>query len=331
MAELSTHPSFGAAEDRSLLPWLDESTAPLLGPPADCTKDAEDLIESDSPMPSDALPLDFQAPTGLAVASLEKPSAQDYAPEVFPIPTSASKAIPDVRPPLKTPWFPDPLSRNVEGELRATVDALLRRKKASQRGLVEENAALREEVGFLRHALRLASPEDSDAKQLAAALEQERTGRLRSVEKLDALVHYLAEQLASSNEQRSAAEKALATSERDCMMWEDKLAAAMKHCEVLEEENTRVKSSLGLFARQRPTTVRQQMQGMLYEVAEERANLKRLEVFEQQTAEKLGETRPEARKLGTLNYPRRGTRKVKGHVVTQPADLCWTNVVELDS
>ncbi|OJT06084.1 hypothetical protein TRAPUB_3019 [Trametes pubescens] len=314
---LSTHSTFDASKDRSLLPWLHESsTVPSLESEADCydqpiALDSSPRLAPDSPIrssacstpstPSAATPLGPTALSGLSTVSpiLLSPETTPPDPLAQDCSASPSASIPCAPPP--SPYFSDPPPKNIEADLRATVDALRAQKKAAQRGLVDENAALREEVGFLRQSLRLCAPEDSDAKQLAVALEQERTHRLRSEEKFRALVDYLAEQVASGAERRDAMEKALVASERDCAAWEGKVAAALKRCEVLEEENLRVKSLLDLFARQRPTAVQQQMQGMLYEVAEERANLKKTEAIEQ-TLDKLRDAHPEAKKTGTMNY-----------------------------
>lgn len=173
---------------------------------------------------------------------------------------------------------------------------------------------------------------------------------MRSEEKFRALVDYLAEQVASGSERRDAAEKALGVSERDCAAWEGKVAVVMKRCEVLEEENLRVKSLLELFARQRPTAVQQQMQGILYEVAEERASLKKTEAVEQ-AMDKLRDAHPEAKKTGTMNvrrvvsinifsdahipfhttqYIRRGQKKGKGYTGVQTAEMSWSNMVDLN-
>lgn len=355
---ISTHSSFDASEDHSLLPWLDENTtAPLLELEANCSVDSGRPIALDSPgrptacsTPSVPAPLSPTALSGLSTASpiLLSPQATCTAPQ--PQDCAANPSVSNPCPPPPSPYFSDPPPKNIEADLRATVDALRKQKKAAQRGLVDENASLREEVGFLRQSLRLCSPEDSDAKQLTVALEQERTHRLRSEEKFRALVDYLAEQVASGAERREATEKALVASERDCAAWEGKVAAAMKRCEVLEEENLRVKSLLELFARQRPTAVQQQMQGMLYEVAEERANLKKTEAVEQ-TMDKLRDAHPEAKKMGTMNvrrvvstydlsgahnpfhteqYIRRGQKKGKGYTGVQTAEMSWSNMVDLN-
>ncbi|KAI0637031.1 hypothetical protein C8Q77DRAFT_542526 [Trametes polyzona] len=356
---LSAHSSFDVSEDRSLLPWLDESsTAPLLRPQADCTNTSADLVVLDSPEKPTPRPdsraspsLAPAAPPGLSVPSVASPSLQPpspTSPSTLPVsPTSPAQArSPEatssqtLTPTAKAAYAPvctafsAPTPRNIELELRATVDALLQRKKDAQRGLVAENASLREEVGFLRNTLRLSSPsspsldsEDSDAKQLAAALAHERAERLRSEEKLQALVLHLSEQVTAGAERRTAVEKALLVSERDCTEYQDKLAAAMVRCEVLEEENLRVKSLLGVYARQRPGVVQQQVQGMLREVAEDRANLKRLEAIEP-ILEKTG--RPEVKKSGALSYGRRGTKKTKGYAPVQTTELCWSNLADLD-
>ncbi|KAH9854176.1 hypothetical protein C2E23DRAFT_867646 [Lenzites betulinus] len=326
MVDPATPPSFDASESHSLLPWLDESltatSTPLLLIQPDYTAETEDLIAFDGPT-FDPASLTALSPD-VSTAPPEEPSPRTETLEATLLPTPAIEATSDVLPSLRTSWCKDPPSQNVECDLRATVDALLKRKKASQRGIADENASLREEVSFLRDTLRLASPEDSDAKQLAAALEQERTERLRSQATSDAHVDYLVAQLASSNKEQAAVEQALTASDQELAVCQDKLAAAMERCEALEEENRTVKSSLGLFARQRPGTVRQQMQGMLYEVAEERANLRKLEVLEQ-AQEKAGQTRDEVKRIGTFNYPRRGNKKQNSLTQTKRAGLSSSN------
>ncbi|KAI0374830.1 hypothetical protein BV20DRAFT_986733 [Pilatotrama ljubarskyi] len=337
---MSFHSSFDASEDRSLLPWLDESsTAPLLEGHADSPDATEDLIS-----------LDLLAPLATRSTSAPKASPSTTSPVLPsspllslapPAPELVSQA-PPVPPKTPTdpfaattytlsppPWAPAPPTRDVESELRATVDALLKRKKEAQRGIADENAALREEAAFLRNALRLSGAaaegsQASDAQQLAAALEQERTQRLRSEEKLHALVEYLAEQVASLSERRSATEKALAATEHDCVMWEKKTASALARCEVLEEANLKVKSLLALFARQVPAAVQQQMQGMLHEVAVECANLKRLEAIER-SLEKLGTPKHDVEKSPVFNRARRGTKKAKVYKPVDTASIYWSD------
>ncbi|KAI0362030.1 hypothetical protein OH77DRAFT_14715 [Trametes cingulata] len=332
---MSFHSSFDASEDRSLLPWLDESsTAPLLQAQTDPADASADLISLDLPAPPTA-PCSVSAPKvslaspvlpGSPVVSLAPPL--DAGPQAPPVPPkNAADSVSAIPCALSSaPWVADPPARDVEAELRATVDALLKRKKDSQRGLIGENAALREEVAFLRNALRLSGEGSaaSDAEQLAAALEYERTQRLRSEEKLRALVEYLAEQVASLSERRTVVEKALAATEHDALMWERKTAAAMTRCEVLEEENLRVKSLLALFARQVPTAVQHQMQSMLHEIAEERANLKRLEAIER-SLEKLGSPKYDTEKAAAPNRTKRSTKSTKGYKQVHTTEIYWSD------
>ncbi|KAI0780997.1 hypothetical protein BD413DRAFT_600460 [Trametes elegans] len=313
--------SFDVSEERSLLPWLDESsTAPLLNAQAD---ESEGLIYLDSPVCPIAPP---GLPPKIAACASSTSPCEFPAVSLAPPPAHfgslvASEALrnksKDCTTTLDIPVRASPFSiappRDVEAELRATVDALLKRKRAAQRGAIEENAALHEEVAFLRNTIRLSGPSRSlgaDSEdgasgashaELAAALEQERTQRLRSEEKLRALVDYLAEQIASVSECRSVAEKALRTVEQDRGMWQSKNAAAMARCEALEDENLKVKSLLALLARQAPVVVQQQIQSMLREVAAERANLKRMEAVEQYM-EKPTVAKPDRDlKFGTLH------------------------------
>ncbi|KAI0670440.1 hypothetical protein C8Q78DRAFT_1036203 [Trametes maxima] len=201
--------------------------------------------------------------------------------------------------------FADPTPRDVQAELRATVDSLIKRKKEAQRGLIDENHGLREEIAFLRNTLRLSAAEvkdqhsvDSGRAELAAALAQERADRLRSEEKLRAVVDYLAEQVASLTTRRATVEQALLTSENDCETWKDKTSAVVARCELLETENLKVKSLLGVLARQAPWVIQQQVQSMLREVARDRASLKKLE-----EADRLTESSPIPRSdaKGTTN------------------------------
>ncbi|CDO68334.1 hypothetical protein BN946_scf184799.g61 [Trametes cinnabarina] len=185
-------------------------------------------------------------------------------------------------------------ARDIEAELRATIDGILKRKKDAQRGLVEDNASLRGEVAFLTNALQLSSAEridesgvDSNKTQLAHALQHERTLRLRSEEKMRAVVEYLAEQITSVSERCHAAEKALKTSQHDCVLWRDKATAAITHGEVVEDENLRVKALLQMFAKHMPSNVQHQMHTLLRDIANERADLRRLEAIER-SLEKLG-------------------------------------------
>ncbi|KAI0336473.1 hypothetical protein GY45DRAFT_405271 [Cubamyces sp. BRFM 1775] len=327
----------GSSEERSLLPWLDESSIePLLPPPTDPLDTTQD------PPPSSSLCLEvpYNASISTSAGSVLLPESPlaSFAHSTPPTRHLASSHPPDdtlslsitesfALAPTESP-FVGPPPRDIEAELRATVDALLKRKKAVQSGLVEENASLREEVAFLRNTLRLASADSditttrsesephssngSNKAKLAASLAQERTQRLRSEEKLNALVEYLAEQIANVSERAKCAENALNTSERDCVSWRDKAVATSAQCEVLEEENFRVKALLHVFARQMPTPIQQHVDAMLREVAEERANLKSLEAIEQSIA-KLDAVpaRTTVRKTGTLNARKYGTKKTK--------------------
>ncbi|KAI0646995.1 hypothetical protein C8Q79DRAFT_925645 [Trametes meyenii] len=229
--------------------------------------------------------------------------------------------------PLQSP-FADPPPRDVEAELRATVDSLLKRKKEAQRGLIDENNGLREEVAFLRNTLRLSAAESTDEHaaesnrtELAAALAQERADRLRSEEKLRAVVEYLAEQVASLSTRRATVEQALLTSESDCEAWRHKTNTAVLQCEFLETENLKVKSLLSVLARQAPSAVQQQVQGMLREVARDRANLKKLE-----QADRLVESSsPRLDVKGIAKYDTQGFRKAEDHL-----NKCTTEYVMRD-
>ncbi|KAI8998688.1 hypothetical protein BD414DRAFT_407408 [Trametes punicea] len=313
-------PSLEVSEDRSCLPWLDGvDTAPLRYLPTGCADSSANSTLTDAPpwcsaysipclaasarpaIPSEALVITAASslPSGR-----ESPATSLSPNSIVTVPKAVGAgdhSAPSARP------FLEPPSRNVEAELRATVDALLKRKKDTQRGLAEENANLREEVAFLRNALRLSSAKgqsecDADAHraELANALEQERAQRLRSEEKLNALVEYLAEQIASVSERANTAEKALKTIEHDCVRWKDKAAAVMGRCEVLEEENLRVKSILHLIARYMPAAVQQQTQNMLNEVAQERADLRRLEEIER-SLDKLGNVHSQTQASKTMS------------------------------
>ncbi|KAI9064375.1 hypothetical protein FKP32DRAFT_1626416 [Trametes sanguinea] len=298
-------------DDRSdLLPWLDESsTAPLLdtepdSAPASQTSTTSDFaffpdISSLGPRPT----LSPSATTAGSPGATLVPLSPGNRTTVQLLSTDlsvGSSTPPSVLFELPSLSIPAQSSaKDVEGELRATVDAILKRKKEAQRGLIEENASLREEVAFLRKTIRLASTEatietgvDSNKAELAHALEHERTQRLRGEEKLHAVVEYLAEQIASVSERGMTTEKALKLSERDCVSWREKATAAITQGEALGEENLRVKLLLQLFTKHMPSVVQQQTQAMLRELAEERADLRRLEAIER-SLDKLGGWHPQ--------------------------------------
>ncbi|KAH9901328.1 hypothetical protein C8Q73DRAFT_786707 [Cubamyces lactineus] len=323
-----------SSEERSLLPWVNESgIEPLLSPPVDLLDTTQDLPLGSllcPVVPQDTL---ISTSTGsvpppecpLTSFAHSTPPTRHLAPSRPPDDTINLSVTEGFAPTSQSPFVDSP-PRDIEAELRATVDALLERKKAKQSGLVEENAGLREEIAFLRNTLQLASSNldnisegasESDSNsnrsaKLAASLAQERTRRLQSEAKMNALVEYLAEQIANVSERAKSAENALKTSERDCVVWRDKAAAASAQCEVLEEENFRVKALLHVFARQMPTAVQQHTDIILRQVAEERANLKSLEAIEQSMAKlDAAPARTTVGKAGTVNARKYGTKKVK--------------------
>ncbi|KAI0664866.1 hypothetical protein C8Q70DRAFT_16980 [Cubamyces menziesii] len=331
-------PDSEASEGHSLLPWASEDGTDPLSPPVGDQDATEDLPLRSSlylSVPHDAsisisVLLPGSPPAPFAHST---PPTKHLEPSHTPGDTINISLTDSLAPTPPQSPFVDPPPRDIEAELRATVDALLERKKAKQSGLVEENASLREEVAFLRNALQLASVDsdtvsggesasdntssDNSAK-LAASLAQERTQRLRSEEKMNALVEYLAEQIANVSERAKSAQSALKTSEHDCVMWRDKAVAASAQCEVLEEENCRVKALLHVFARQMPTAVQQHTDAILRQVAEERANMKSLEAIEQSMAKlDAAPARATAGKAGTANTKKYGSKKVKVHDDTQ--------------
>ncbi|OSD01573.1 hypothetical protein PYCCODRAFT_1391468 [Trametes coccinea BRFM310] len=324
---MSLSVSLDFPDDRSDLPWTDDSsTAPLLDTEVESGRASQTSITSDFAFFPEVSSVRLQRTLPPSATTADSPAATlvplsppgNRTTVLSPNVSAGSANSPSVLFELPSLSVPAQSSvKDVEGELRATVDAILKRKKEAQRGLIEENANLREEVAFLRKTIRLASTEtiiepgvDSNKAELAHALEHERTQRLRGEEKLHAVVEYLAEQIASVSERGLTTEKALKISERDCVSWRDKATAAITRGEALGEENLLVKSLLNLFAKHLPSVVQQQMQAMLRELAEERADLRRLEAIER-SLDKLGGWHPQTHGNMSGSFSG-GSKKVHG-------------------
>ncbi|KAI0748065.1 hypothetical protein C8Q80DRAFT_1270510 [Daedaleopsis nitida] len=256
----------------SLLAHMTEgsSCAPLLLSAGDNSSNSEDLIIFDCSLSAQPTPV------------IPPPS-----PPVTPatLPTSSLPKTPDLHldfsqpQSLPTPTPTPPVSpRDVEAELRDTVDHLLRTKRNSQRTLAEENASLRAEISFLKQALARASAQaGSETADLVAALDRERTIRQNAEESRAATGKYLAEQVASVTKQKLALEQTLRDFTHGREFWKDKAIAALERCEALEEENLWVKTQLSALARNQSSVVAQQVDSVLREVAEERDRLRQLE------------------------------------------------------
>ncbi|PIL23934.1 hypothetical protein GSI_13685 [Ganoderma sinense ZZ0214-1] len=265
--------------DCFLVPGKDEeSFAPLLVSQGDLSNNSEDLNPFASPVGGGTI---FLSP-GVAGSPGHRTLHLD--------PSSA----------------PPPPSRedDVEGKLRAIVDDLLHKKRAARDARAEESAALRAQITLLEDALTKASAQPgSETADLLAALEHERGLRLNAEESRAATGKYLAEQIERVSLQKTLLEKTVASFTHGREFWRERAIAALERCEMLEEENMRVKTQLSALAKRQESSVDRQISDVLREVAEERDRLKQLEAvhpFSEKT-----NTLPKSKdKMGTIKASR---------------------------
>lgn len=248
------------------------SNAPtLLLSTGDNSSDPEGLIVFDCAPSAQSTPV-IPAPSPrvppaalLGLPNLKTPDVHLALPQPQSLPTPAPT------PPPASP-------RNVEAELRDTVNNLLRTKRNTQHALNDENASLRIEVSFLKQALSRASTHaGSETADLVIALDRERTICQNAEESRAATAKYHAEQVAAITKEKLALEQTLHDFTHGCEFWKDKAIAALERCEALEKENLWVKTQLNALARKQSSVVTQQVDSVLREVAEERDRLRQLE------------------------------------------------------
>ncbi|KAI1795930.1 hypothetical protein LXA43DRAFT_1079935 [Ganoderma leucocontextum] len=267
------------SSDSFLVPGKDEeSFAPLLVSHGDISNTSEDLNP-------------FASPVGVGTIFLSPRAADSPGHRTLHLDASST-------PP------PPPLENDVEGKLRAIVDDLLHKKRAARDARAEENASLRAQVALLQDALAKASAQPgSETADLLAALERERGLHLSAEESRLATGKYLAEQIERVSLQKTLLEKTVASFTHGREFWRERAIAALERCEMLEEENMRVKTQLSALSKKQETVVDRQISDVLREVAEERDRLKQLE-----------EVHPFSEKTNTLSKPKdkSGTIKASG-------------------
>ena len=261
--------SISSSSDCFLVPGRDEeSFAPLLVSQGDLSNNSEDLNP-------------FASPVGVGTIFLSPGAAESPGHRTLHLDDSST-------PP------PPPREDDVEGKLRAIVDNILHKKRASRDAHAEENATLRAQVALLEDALSKASAQPgSETADLLAALERERGLRLSAEESRAATGKYLAEQIERVSLQKTLLEKTVASFTHGREFWRERAIAALERCEMLEEDNVRVKTQLSALAKRQESAVDRQISDVLREVAEERDRLKQLE-----------EVHPFSEKTNTLPKPK---------------------------
>ena len=273
MAESSARVS--SSSDSFLVPGKDEeSFAPLLVSQGDLSNASEDLNP-------------FASHIGVGTIFISQGAVQSPGQRTLRLEASSTSP-------------PPPLEDDIEGKLRAIVDGLLHKKRAARDARTEENVTLRTQVALLEDALTKASAQPGlETSELLAALERERGLRLSAEESRVATGKYLAEQIERISLQKTLLEKTVVSFTHGREFWRERAIAALERCEMLEEENMRVKTQLSALSKKQEGAVDCQVSDMLREVAEERDRLKQLEEVHPFSERTNTGSRPKD-KLGTI-------------------------------